>query len=161
MADSDLTSASYVNLAKIINSDTCKLGTGASTVGATAIGVDGSAADAKVVYKAGAFGGIVYSLMLSSNDTAAVNAIIYKLDGSTVKHLGIVNIPIGAGTNGTIANINALSGVYLTLIGCPIDANGNYFIYMKPNEELKIAVLAAMTANKCIWGTSQGLDLTE
>jgi len=161
MADSDLTSASYVNLAKTINSDTCKLGTGASTVGATAIGVDGSAADAKAVYTAGAFGGIVYSLMISTNDTTAVNAIIYKLDGATVKHLGMVNIPVGAGTNGTSANVNAFAGTAFALIGLPIDSNGNYFIYMKPNEVLKIAVLAAMTANKCVWATSQGLDLIE
>lgn len=161
MADTDLTGASYPNLAKTINSGNCQLGTGASTVGATAIGVDGSAADAKAVYTAGAYGGIVQSLMISSNDTAAVNAIIYKLDGAVVKHLGIVNIPIGAGTNGTVANINAFAGSGSTLIGLPIDSNGNYYIYMKPNEVLKIAVLAAMTANKVIWATSQGLDLTE
>jgi len=47
-----------VNLPKyatVLNGSVGVLGTGASTVGATAINIDGIAADAKVCYTAGAY----------------------------------------------------------------------------------------------------------
>jgi hypothetical protein len=62
--------------ATILNGGIAVLGTGASTVGATAINVDGIAADAKVCYTAGAYGGMIESLLVSTNDTAAVNVIV-------------------------------------------------------------------------------------
>ena len=150
-------SLAAVNLPKyctVLNGGIGVLGTGASTVGATLIGVDGIAADAKVVYTAGAFGGMVESLMCSINDTAAVNVIVYELDGATVHPLGIVNVPISSGNLGTVPNVDLING----LIGLPINSVYKKYIPLKANMTVKVAVLAAMTANKYCYVHSSGVD---
>jgi hypothetical protein len=150
-------SLAAVNLPKyctVLNGGIGVLGTGASTVGATLIGVDGIAADAKVVYTAGAFGGMVESLMCSINDTAAVNVIVYELDGATVHPLGIVNVPINSGNLGTVPNVDLING----LIGLPINSVYKKYIPLKANMTVKVAVLAAMTANKYCYVHSSGVD---
>ena len=96
-------SLAAVNIPKyatVLNGSIGKLGDGASTVGATALGIDGIAADAKVCYTAGAFGGMVESLMASTNDTVTVNVFVYGLDGATVHPFGIVNVSLSAGNLG-------------------------------------------------------------
>ena len=150
-------SLAAVNLPKyatVLNSGVGVLGTGASTVGATLIGVDGIAADAKVCYTAGAFGGMVESLMCSITDTAAVNVIVYELDGATVHPLGIVNVPINSGNLGTAANVDLING----LVGLPINSVYKKYIPLKANMTVKVAVLAAMTANKYCYVHSSGVD---
>jgi hypothetical protein len=140
--------------ATVLNGGVGVLGTGASTVGATALGVDGSAADAKVCYTAGAYGGMVESLMLSTNDTAAVNVFVYLLDGATVHPLGIVNVPLSSGNSATVSNVDAIAA----LLGLPMNAVGKKYIPLRANMTLKVSVLAAMTANKCLWAKSTGID---
>ena len=140
--------------ATVLNGGVCVLGTGASTVGATAIGVDGIAADAKVCYTAGAYGGMVESLFISTNDTAAVNVFVYAMDGATVHPLGIVNIPINSGNLSTAGNVDALAA----LNGLPINSVNKKYIPLKAGMTLKVSVLAAMTANKSMWAKSTGLD---
>lgn len=140
--------------ATVLNGGVGVLGTGASTVGATAVGIDGIAADAKVCYTAGAYGGIIESLMVSTNDTAAVNVIVYLLDGATVHPLGVVNIPINSGNLGTAANVDVING----LQGLPINSVFKKYIPLRPNMTLKVAVLAAMTANKYVWAKAMGVD---
>ena len=150
-------SLAAVNLPKyanVLNGGIAKLGDGASTVGATALGVDGNAADAKVCYTAGAYGGIVESLMASTNDTAAVNVFVYGLDGATVNPFGIVNVPINSGNLGTAANVDLING----LAGLPINSVYKRYIPLKANMTLKVAVLSAMTANKILWVKSTGVD---
>lgn len=140
--------------ATVLNGGVCQLGTGASTVGATALGVDGVAADAKICYTAGAYGGIVESLMLSTNDTAAVNVFIYAMDGATVHPFGIVPVPINSGNLGTALNVDALTN----LQGLPKNAAGVKYLPLKPGMTLKVAVLAAMTANKILIAKATGVD---
>lgn len=140
--------------ATVLNGGIGVLGTGASTVGATAIGIDGIAADAKVTYIAGAFGGIIESLMASTDDTAAVNVIVYLLDGTTVHPLGIVNVPLNSGNLGTVANVDILNG----LVGLPVNTQSKKYIPMRAGMTLKVAVLAAMTANKSVWVKTTGVD---
>jgi len=148
---------SAVNLPKyctVLNGGIAKLGDGASTVGATALGVDGIAADAKVCYTAGAYGGMVESLMASSNDTAAVSVLVYLLDGATVQPLGIVNVPINSGNLVTVPNVDLING----LTGLPINSVYKKYIPLRANMTVKVAVLAAMTANKILWVKSTGID---
>ena len=150
-------SLAAVNLPKyatVLNGSVGVLGTGASTVGATVIGIDGIAADAKVVYTAGAYGGMVESLIASINDTAAVNVLVYILDGSTVHPLGIVNVPLSSGNSGTVPAVDLING----LAGLPINSVYKKYIPLKPNLVLKVAVLAAMTINKILWVKSSGVD---
>jgi hypothetical protein len=150
-------SLAAVNLPKYattLNSGVCQLGTGATTVGATALGVDGIAADAKVCYTAGSFGGIVESLLVSSNDTAAVNMLVYILSGSTVHPLGIVNIPINSGNAAAVLNVDAINSIQ----GLPINSAYKKYIPLMAGMTLKVAVLAAMTANKSLWVKATGVD---
>jgi hypothetical protein len=150
-------SLAAVNIPKyatVLNGGIGVLGTGASTVGATALGIDGIAADAKVVYTAGTYGGIVESLMISTNDTAAVNVFVYALDGATVHPLGIVNIPLSSGNAASVLNIDALNIIQ----GLPLNSVYKKYIPLKANMTLKVAVLAAMTANKSLWAKTTGLD---
>ena len=150
-------SLAAVNLPKyctVLNGGVAKLGDGASTVGATALGVDGIAADAKVCYTAGAYGGMVESLMASTNDTVTVNVFIYGLDGATVHPFGIVNVPFSAGNLGTVPNVDLING----LIGLPINSVYKKYIPLRANMTLKVAVLAAMTVNKILWVKSTGVD---
>jgi hypothetical protein len=150
-------SLAAVNMPKyatVSNGGVCKLGDGASTVGATALGVDGIAADAKVCYTAGAYGGIVESLMVSINDTAAVNMFVYGLDGATVHPFGLVNIPLSSGNASAVPNVDVING----LIGLPKNEVGLKYIPLRANMTLKVAVLAAMTVNKCLWAKTTGVD---
>jgi hypothetical protein len=150
-------SIAAVNMPKyatVLNGGACQVGTGASTVGATVIGVDGIAADAKVVYTAGAYGGIVECLLLSINDTAAVNVLVYAMDGATVHVIGIVNVPINSGNLSTAPNVDALNAIQ----GLPKNSSGVKYLPLKANMTLKIASLAAMTANKSIFAKSTGID---
>jgi len=156
--DTEFNLSHYPKYATVLNCGVAKLGDGASTVGATALGVDGNAADAKACYTAGAFGGMVESLIMNTNDTAAVNVLVYELNGSTIIPKGIVNIPANSGNIGTVAAVNALAGIGVTLIGFPINANGKAYIPLRPNSQLKVATLGAMTANKCLWASADGVD---
>jgi len=150
-------SLAAVNLPKyctVLNGGVAKLGDGASTVGATALGVDGIAADAKVCYTAGAYGGMVESLMASTNDTVTVNVFVYGLDGATVHPFGIVNVPLSSGNLGTAPNVDLING----LAGLPINSVYKKYIPLRANMTLKVAVLAAMTLNKILWVKSTGVD---
>jgi hypothetical protein len=150
-------SLAAVNLPKyatVLNGGVCQLGTGSNTVGATALGVDGSSDNAKICYTAGAYGGIVESLMVSTNDTAAVNVLVYALDGATVHPLGICNVPINSGNLATAANVDVINA----LQGLPINSVFKKYIPLRANMTLKVAVLAAMTANKILVAKTTGVD---
>jgi len=150
-------SLAAVNLPKyctVLNGGGCKLGTGASTVGATVLGIDGIVADAKICYTAGAFGGMVESLMVSINDTVAVNMFVYILDGATVYPIGICNIPINSGNLGTAYAIDVIN----SLAGLPYNSVYRKYIPLRANQVVKVAVLAPMTVNKSLWATTSGVD---
>jgi hypothetical protein len=150
-------SLAAVNLPKYattINGGVCQLGSSGTTVGATALGVDGIAADAKVCYMAGSFGGIVESLMASTTDTAAVNVLVYALSGTSVQPLGIVNVPLSSGNAANVPNVDLING----LAGLPINSVYKKYIPLQPNMSIKVAVLAAMTANKILFVKATGVD---
>jgi hypothetical protein len=140
--------------ATVLNGSVGVLGTGASTVGATALTADGSAADAKTIYTAGAYGGIVESVTLVTDDTAAVVARLYILDGATVKPLGTIPIPIQSGDLSTALSVDALASIS----SLPINSVYKKYIPLKANCQLKLAVKTAMTANKYLIGTTTGVD---
>ena len=151
-------SLATVNIPKyatVINGGVAKLGDGSITVGATALGVDGSAANAVACYTAGTYGGIVNCLMANSNDASlAANVLVYILDGSTVLPLGLVNVPLSSGNVAGAANVDIING----LIGLPVDSMNKKYILLKANQSLKVAVLAEMTAQKILWVRAAGVD---
>lgn len=103
-------------------------------------------------------GSRVDQLVINTDDTTAVNVFIYIYTGSVVIPLGIVNVPINAGNTGTVANVDALTGVGITLLGSKIDSAGKRYIDIPAGYLLKFAVLATMTAAKKIYVTASGAD---
>jgi hypothetical protein len=140
--------------ATVLNGSVGVLGTGASTVGATALTADGIAADAKAIYTAGAYGGIVESITLVTDDTAAVQARLYILDGATVKPLGSISIPLRSGDTAAAVAVDGMA----TIPSLPLNSVYKKYIPLKANCVLKLAVSVAMTANKYLIGTTTGVD---
>jgi hypothetical protein len=143
-----------------MNGGRCVLGTGASTVGATAINVDGIAADAKICYTPGVNGGIIESVTISTTDTAAVTAILYLLEVATseVHHLGVVAVPANSGNLSTAPAVDALNAS-LGLGSLPINYVFRRYIPIRAGFVLKVASKDAMTANKILICKTTGVDL--
>ena len=58
---------------------------------------DGDASTKKLICTAGTNGTRIDGLLISSNDTAAIDLEFYIYDGTTYHYIGYVNVPIGAG----------------------------------------------------------------
>jgi len=110
-----------------------------------------AAATSTAVYTAGANGGYVYDILISTNDTATQTAQLFR-NTSTIP-LASISIPIGAGgSNGNNA-INIMSAV-----SCYADEYGNRVLRLKAGEILKLAI-AAITSAKSFQVFAQGADL--
>jgi hypothetical protein len=94
----------------------------------------------KTLATAGANGTRIDGILVSSNDTAAVNLQFYVNDGSTDFYLGVVAIPAGSGYT-TIARVDAIA----TLAPANVRA-----LILKGTYVLKAAALATMTAAKVL-----------
>jgi len=123
-------------------------------------GTLGSNTNGVTCFTAGAYGSIIESLVISTDDTAAVNVWFYIYRGTTVIPLGIVNTPLRSGDLGTVANVDALAGSGISLIGLPVNAQGKRFISLEASDVLKFTVLATMTAAKSLYVTAIGFDAT-
>jgi hypothetical protein len=139
---------------------TQKTGVG-TRVNADGAGTLGSNTNAATIYTgATTYGSIITSLIFNTDDTTAGNAYVFIYNGSSVRPLGIVNIPIQSGDLGTVAAVDALSGSGITLQGLPIDSQGNKYIHLEAGEVLKFSMKAAPTAAKTFYATVLALDGT-
>lgn len=116
----------------------------------------GSDTNGVTVYTAGASGGRVYTLVANTDDTAAVNVLLYILNSSTARPLGIVNVPLSSGNSSGVLNVNMLDSTVLK--GMPLDAAGNRYIPLAENEVLKCGALANLTSGKKCYVTAEGSD---
>ncbi len=139
---------------------TNKANNGVGVLSAATAGAINADTNGVAIYTAGTNGGRVESLMLSTNDTAAVNCFIYILNGTTVKPLGMVNVPLSSGNTASLANIDALRGSGVTLQGLPLDVTGKPYIPLMGGEVLKMSCLANMTAAKVCCATALGADFS-
>ena len=106
------------------------------------------------------YGSMVTALLCSTDDTTAGNAYIFIYNGSSVRPLGIVNIPIQSGDLSTVAAVDLLNGSGVTLVGLPRDAQGKQYIMLDDGEVLKVGMKAAPTAAKTFHFTALVLDGT-
>jgi hypothetical protein len=123
-------------------------------------GTLGSNTNGVTCFTAGAYGSICESIVISTDDTAAVNVWLYIYRGTTVIPLGIVNVPLRSGDLGTVANVDALVGSGISLIGLPVNAQGKRYIPLEASDLIKFTVLANMTALKSLYVTCIGFDAT-
>lgn len=119
------------------------------------LGVDTNGVTA---YTAGAYGGMVTSLTGVTDDTVTSNIFVWILNGSTVKPIGLVNIPLSSGnTNAARFNVDFLDGV--NILGLPLDpATGKRYIQLLAGETLRVGALANFSSGKSAWITAMGQD---
>jgi len=139
---------------------TIKSGIG-TRVNADGAGTLGSNTNGVAIYTGVAtYGSIVNSLLFSSDDTASMTAYVYIFNGSSVRPLGIVVIPIQSGDISAAQSVDALNGSGFTLQGLPRDAQGKQYIPLEPGEVLKFSMKVAVTAAKTVHATALSLDGT-
>ena len=147
---SDLSSGQIPKYANVPNS-----GVGVLSASATTVTL-GSNTNAVTVYTASANGGRVYSLVANTDDTAAVNVVLFIYSGSSVRPLGIVNVPLSSGNAANVLNVNMLDSAVLK--GLPMDNAGNRYIPLAASEILKAGALANLTALKSCYVHAMGAD---
>ena len=69
---------------------------------------DADTTTVKTILTAGAEGSRIDGILVSTNDSVAVNLAFYIDDGADVYYIGNVNIPIGSGYT-TVARVDAMS----------------------------------------------------
>ena len=147
---SDLSQGQIPKYANVPNS-----GVGVITASANTITL-GSNTNAATAYTAGTQGGRIYSLVASTDDTVAINVLLFIYNGSSVRPLGIVNIPLSSGNAANTLSVNMLDATVLK--GLPVDNAGNRYIPLSANEVLKCGALANLTALKTCYVTALGSD---
>jgi hypothetical protein len=100
----------------------------------------------QAVFTAGSNDSDVKGILVSSNDTAAINLQLYIARGGTDYLIGTVNIPISAGVGGTVPAVDLLNSAFLP--GLPVDNVGKRYIPLKTGDVLKVAATVTMTAAK-------------
>jgi hypothetical protein len=128
-------------------------GTGAGTLGSDTNGIS--------IYTAGANGSRVFSLILSTTDTAANNVLLYIKNGAgSVCPVALIVVPAYSGIlNGTSVAIPCVDGLAsANAPGLSFDGTGKPYIELAPSAILKFAVIAAVTATKTLYATAIGAD---
>jgi len=105
----------------------------------------GTTTNAVTVVTAGSNGCIVDSLVANTTSTAAVNLLVSIVDsgGTTVRPLGLVNVPLSSGNVSGVLNVDVLNSA--VLVGMTVDQNGKRIIRLGASETLRVAVLANLT----------------
>lgn len=132
--------------------------TSVGVLSAATAGSLGTTTNAVIVVTADVKGCIIDSLVVNTNDTTAINLFVSIVgsDGTTVKPLGIVNVPFSSGNAANTLNVNLLNS--LVLLGTATDQYGKNIIRLGPSETLRVSTLANMTAAKSCYVTAQYSD---
>lgn len=140
---------------KVANVANGGVGVIASSSNTVAIGVDTNGASCYTA--AATYGGRVFSLTATTNDTVTVNVYVWILRGATVIPLGLVNIPLSSGnTQAAQANVDLLDGINIK--GLPIDNNGKRYIPLMGSDVLRVGAKANLTAATTCWVHASGAD---
>lgn len=106
----------------------------------------------KTVYTAGADDAVLKGLLAVSDDTSAVNLRVGLDIGSTVYQIGCINLPAGAGTNGTANGIDLLNA--LSIPGLSLDRDFKRILPLAAGVIVKVAALATVTSGKTVTVTA-------
>ena len=90
----------------------------------------------------------IESLSIVSTDTSARNVQFSRLISGTDYPVGTVNIPIGAGSDGTVPRVTALSSSTVG-IGTQ-DEDGLFVCWLPAGQKLDAKMLVAVTADKTV-----------
>jgi hypothetical protein len=97
-------------------------------------------------------GAKIEAILVASTDTSARDLNLYLTVSATNYFIGIVSIPITAGTVDTVPSVNMLTALTSSsaLLPLPNDSNGNPYLYLDPNTTLKILPGSTITSGKDI-----------
>lgn len=110
----------------------------------------------KLCFTAGADDSDVKAIIVTSNDTAAMNIQLWIVRGGVDYLLGTINIPTLSGTNGTVVSVDLINAVGIP--GLPVDSAGKRYLPLKSGDTLKTNPLVAVTAAKTVWVSVLGQD---
>jgi hypothetical protein len=117
------------------------------TVGSPQTFASGDTTTKKTVVTAGASGTRLDSIMVSTDDTSAVNLAFYITSGGTDYYIGNVNVPIGSGYT-TVARVDAITTLAPAL----------GYLALPASALLKCNCVATMTAAKTTTVVPMGGD---
>lgn len=119
--------------------------------------VNADSTNLKTVYVAGANGSRFTSLLVTSDDSSNRDLKIYWTISGTDYLLGIVQIPLTAGTVNTVPTVNLFNSTNFP--GLSVDSNGNRYMDLASGTTLKVAAGSAVTTAKTITVAGYGADL--
>ncbi len=124
-----------------------------NSVGVTFVNADGAtdvtgSSNTKTIATAGSDDSIVRMISVTSDDTSARDLMLFINTGSTNYLIGIINIPITAGSATSVASVNGLNTAALPFLRA--DKDGNRIIALKTGYTLKCGMKVAATAAKTI-----------
>jgi hypothetical protein len=103
------------------------------------------------IMSAGTNGSRVTSVIFSTNDSATENAYLLldpKGTGASLSVIGLINVPLSAGTGAGVIVVDALASN--VTVGLPIDNNGKRFVHLGPSDYLRAAVDTNQTSAKSL-----------
>lgn len=106
----------------------------------------------------GGGGALIDHLKICSNDSVARVVYLAIKEGSNIKHLGSINIPINSGTNGTVVAVDALDNSVIK--GLPLNSQGKRYIRLTPGQMLVIGA-SGITASTRITADCSGMEFLD
>lgn len=129
---------------------------GSINVGVAKI-VNADASGQKDVFTAGATGSKLVALVATSDDTTARVLQLSVLRSGVNYVIGTVNVPIAAGTDGTVVAVDLFNRTQLP--GLPLDNDGQHYLLLMNGDKLQVKCLTTVTAAKIVAIVAQGGDL--
>ena len=117
---------------------------------------DGTAA--KQIYAPADPASRINFLAVSSTASTQHYLLLQLNNGSVISPLGVITVPAGAGTNGSVAVVSGLNRGNLPWL--QIDSDGNPFIDLNVNMNLEMALLSTLTSGETITVTTSGGSYT-
>lgn len=111
---------------------------------------------AKLCFTAASNDSDVKSIIVTSNDTAAINLALYVTRSAVDYWLGTVNIPISSGTTGSVVSVDLIN--VTSIPGLPLDNVGKAYLPLKTGDTLKVGPIVTMTAAKTCYVSVFGQD---
>lgn len=105
---------------------------------------DGTAA--KQIFTPSSEGSRVTLMAISSTSASQKTLLLQVNDGTNISLLGHINVPAGAGTNGSVAVVSGLNRGNLPWL--QIDSDGNPFVDLNYGMNLEAKLLAGLSSGE-------------
>ena len=122
-------------------------------IGNTVVNSDGTTA--KDIVNGATDGSLIQDLNVTSNDTSAVELLVYLHDGTNAFLLGTVDVPAGSGTTTSAPSVSLLNVSNMPALGKRDDGA----LFIASGQKLQVAASAAVTSGKTVTITALGGNL--